>query len=184
MSSGAHNWSDGREDDIAMMPRTTRRQFVVASVLAAPTSLTMHIGSATAQGATVVGEAGAPDWSFTVVTVEDPYTGEVTRPQTPEPNTRFVSAQVIVTNGSAVPMQFEVADVHLVDANGDEYPAGSVIGPQPKLVGQNLPDGERSRGWVWYSVPNDAKVTEIRLYGPRPVFSVAIATTNATPVSG
>jgi hypothetical protein len=167
-----------------MMRRTTRRRFVTASVLAIPTTTLVHVGSAASQGAPVVGEAHAPAWSFAVVAMEDPYTGEVSRPKEPDPNTRFISAEVILTNGSTVPMAFEVADVHLIDENGEEYPAGSVIGTQPKLVGQNLPDGERSRGWVWYSVPHDIKITEIRLYGPRPIFSVAIAATNATPVSG
>ncbi len=58
-----------------------------------------------------------------------------------------------------------------------------MTGSEPKLVAQNLPDGERTRGWVWYSIPTDAKVAEVRFYGPRPVFRVKLTDSEAEPKS-
>jgi hypothetical protein len=42
-------------------------------------------------------------------------------------------------------------------------------------VSQNLPDGERTRGWVWFAVPEDVTIVEIRFVGPSPVFTVSLA---------
>jgi hypothetical protein len=167
-----------------MVQKSTRRRFVSASLVAIPAIELAAYGLTGAQEPEMVGSAQSPAWTFTVVSFQDPYTGEITRPQEPDPGTRYVSAQVIIANGSTEPLEFEIADVHLVDENGDEYPAGAVLGSEPKLVTQNLPDGERTRGWVWYEVPTGVNVTELRFYGPRPVFKVAVVAGVATPVAG
>ena len=144
------------------------------SVLAVPAAGLAAVSVAAAQESPDVATVQTPNWSFTVVSVDDPYKGVVTRPKEKVPGTRYVSAQVVITNGSEEPLQFDIPDVRLVDQDGIEYPAGDVTGSEPKLVAQNLPDGERTRGWVWYSLPTGAKVGEVRFYGPRPVFRIKL----------
>jgi uncharacterized protein DUF4352 len=156
---------------------------VSATVLAVPAARLAAVSVAAAQESPVVGTVQTPNWTFTVVAVDDPYKGEVTRPKKQAPGTRYVSAQVVITNGSDEPLQFDIVDVRLVDQDGIEYPAGDVTGSEPKLVAQNLPDGERTRGWVWYSLPTDAKVNEVRFYGPRPVFRIKLNISGEKPAS-
>lgn len=122
-----------------------------------------------------VGQAEAPAWTFTVLVVQDPYTGEITRPSEPKPGTRFVAAEVVITNGSDQPLDFSTSDVELRDADGVSYSAGAATGSEPKLVSQNLPDHERTRGWVWYAVPENVDIAELRFAGPSPIFRVPIA---------
>jgi hypothetical protein len=63
----------------------------------------------------------------------------------------------------------------MVDSEGTEYPASaSVIGSEPKLTGQNLPGGERTRGTVWFAVPSGAKFSELKFNGPSPAFRVPL----------
>jgi hypothetical protein len=173
---------------------STRRQFVKRAAIAAPVigviaatpSAASAAGSTTGTGFRVlaqatptpveqaVGEATAPNWRFTVSKFADPYEGEISRPAKPPADSRFVGAEVIVTNDSDQPLEFSAADVRLRDAGGVEYTAGSVVGEEPKLVSQNLPEGERTRGWVWFSVPLDSPLSDLRFSGPVPTFRVAI----------
>lgn len=166
-----------------MNQRATRRQFLSASALAVPISTLSPLSHVSAQEPVAIGVAPAPDWSFTVVAIEDPYTGRITRPSEPDPDARFVGVQVIITNGSDSPLDFQVSDVRLRDADGVEYQAGEAIGSEPRLVSQNLPDGERTRGWVWFQIPKGSRVSEVRFYGPRPVFRVRIPA-EGTPEAG
>jgi hypothetical protein len=187
-----------------MMLKSSRRQLVARTALAAPVAglLAMHASAAAAGGdgshdglAAVlapanatptaaaaaptsvpgsVGEVAAPDWRFTVTQFHDPYQGAVSRPATPDPDTRYVGAEVTISNGSDQPLSFSTSDVRLKDKTGFEYTAGSVLGEEPKLVSQNLPDGERTRGWVWFMVPKDATFSELRFIGPSPIFRVTL----------
>ncbi len=163
--------------------RATRRQFLSASALAVPISTFGPLPQVLAQEPIAIGVAPAPDWSFTVVSIEDPYTGRITRPSEPDPDARFVAVQVIITNASDSPLDFQVSDVRLRDADDIEYQAGEAIGSEPRLVSQNLPDGERTRGWVWFQIPQGSRVSEVRFYGPRPVFRVRIPE-EGTPEAG
>ena len=60
------------------------------------------------------------------------------------------------------------------DTQGFQYAAGDVTGTEPRLVSQNLPDSERTRGWVWFMVPENAELTEIAFDGPPPSFRVPL----------
>ncbi|HEU0114035.1 MAG TPA: DUF4352 domain-containing protein, partial [Thermomicrobiales bacterium] len=123
----------------------------------------------------MVGRADAPRWTFTVLLYQDPYAGKLSRPTEPEPGTRYIFAEVVIDNGSDQPLDFAISDVRLVDVQGVEYPASSsVLGSEPKLTGQNLPDGERTRGAVWFAVPTDARFNEIKFNGPSPRFVVPL----------
>lgn len=127
----------------------------------------------------VVGQAETPSWIFTVLTYQDPYGGEVSRPEQPEPGTRYVAAEVEIDNASDQPLEFASSDVRLRDEQGVEYAANSaVIGAEPRLTGQNLPGGERARGTVWFVLPEGARVTEVRLVAPPPQLRVRVPTSN------
>lgn len=123
----------------------------------------------------VVGEALAPAWRFAVSIFEDPYRGTIESPVDPPPGTRFVGAEVVITNDSDQPLEFAVNGVRLQDNRGFQYPAGDVIGTEPRLVSQNLPDRERTRGWVWFLLPVDAEPFQMAFNGPPPSFRVPLA---------
>jgi hypothetical protein len=123
----------------------------------------------------MVGQAEMPRWVFTVLVWQDPYAGELTRPAEPEPGVRYIGAEVRIENQSDQPMEFASTDVRLRDEQGVEYPSSSaVVGAEPKLTGQNLPDGERTRGWVWFSVPENTVITEMRFQAPQPLLRVQV----------
>lgn len=150
------------------------RSPAVATAHAAFNAAAAQTASPIASPATNIGQAEAPKWSFTVTTFADPYTGSVTRPRTPPTGTRYVGAEVIIQNGSDQPLSFSLSDVMLIDKDGVAYPAGNVTGSDPKLVSQDLPGGERTRGWVWFAVPKDDRLAELRFVGPSPVFRIPV----------
>jgi hypothetical protein len=178
-----------------MTSPSTRRQFLTRAALAAPVigvlggisaadataagstnddGLVARAQATPTAGQTPVGEATAPGWRFTVLQFADPYAGEISKPANRPAGTRFVGAEVVITNGSDQPLDFSTADVRLRDVDGVEYAAGPVVGEEPRLASQNLPEGERTRGWVWYAVPEASALSELRLVGPSPVFRVTV----------
>ena len=123
----------------------------------------------------LVGQAEMPQWVFTVQVFQDPYAGVLTRPAEPEPGMRYVAAEVVIENRSDQPLDFAASDVRLRDEQGVEYAVnGGVVGTEPKLVSQNLPDGERTRGWVWFSVPEGTVITELRFVPAPPQLRVLL----------
>jgi len=166
---------------------TTRRKFLATSVLpvaglaVAQTAGVATIGLSSAAAAqeatpttTPIGSAEAPKWTFSITIYNDPYKGVISRPKTPPEGTRIVGAEIIIENGSDQPMSYTTRDIHLRSIDGVEYPAGQVDGEEPGLVSQDLPDGERARGWIWFAVPEADQLKEIRFLGPQPVFRVAV----------
>jgi len=124
--------------------------------------------------ASEVGHATVPNWTFTVLQVNRPYAGDITKPKEIDPALVVVAAQVVITNGSDQTLSFSLSDIRLKDDAGTEYPAGEVIGSEPRLVTQDLPDGERTRGWVWFGLPADSVPTQLILTGPVPVFRIPL----------
>ena len=122
----------------------------------------------------LVGEALSPSWKFGVSVLEDPYRGVTTRPVDLPPGNRIVGVEVIITNSSDQPLEFTVPDVRLHDVRGFQYAAGEAYGTEPRLVSQNLPGGERTRGWVWFMTPEDSQPLELVFNGPQPTFRVTI----------
>jgi hypothetical protein len=116
-----------------------------------------------------------PRWIFRVLVLQDPYAGVHTPPAEPEPGVRYIAAEVRIENQSDQPLEFAASDVRLRDEQGVEYTSDSTVsGEEPKLTGQNLPDGERTRGWVWFSVPEIAVITEMRFLAPPPQLRVQL----------
>lgn len=113
-------------------------------------------------------EATMPDWRFTVVAIRDPYQPADANAQQIPAGMRMVAYQVILTNNSVESMEFGISDVRLRDIDGFEYRAGERIGDEPRLSSQNLPGGDRIRGWVWYAIPEVATPTSLVLVAPGP----------------
>jgi len=119
-------------------------------------------------------EVAMPDWRFAVVTIQDPYQGTPTRPDSVPAGARVVAYQVVLTNNSDLPMEFTIADIRLRDIDGVEYRAGEYIGTEPRLVSQNLPDGERTRGWVWFGIPEGTEPSSIVFVAPPPTLRIRL----------
>ena len=121
-----------------------------------------------------IGRAEASAWSLTLFAYQDPYPGQIQQPATPPAGTRYVAAEVAVDNASDQPLNFSPAEIRLRDAAGTEYRGGTAVGTEPFLSVRNLNGGERSRGWVWFTVPADADLVELVYVGPPPVFRVTL----------
>lgn len=123
----------------------------------------------------LVGEATSPSWLFVVHALQDPYEGDIVRPEEPEPGTRYVAAQVALRNESVEPLNAVAGGVRLVDEDGFEYLPGTVFGTEPRLPTLNMPPGFRVRGWVWYVVPEDAQLSELIYVPPPPRLAVDLS---------
>ena len=87
---------------------------------------------------------------------------------------RVLAIEVEVTNDSDQALAFTPLDVRLRDAGGVEYRGGAAIGTEPTINPRNLNPGERSRGWVWYLVPDATETAEIVYIAPQPQFRVPL----------
>ncbi len=166
----------------------------VAALLVAGAFLLVYSGAPAALGQSATPgavTAPAPDWTFAVHGVQDPYAGSLTTPPEPVEGMRYVGFDVEVVNGSDQPLSFAGTGVYLRDAEGFSYRSGTVGGREPALSGRTMPAGERARGWVWFEVPEDATLTEILLVPTAPELRVGLAevasipgTPGATTVAG
>lgn len=159
--------------------RTNRRHLLGAAALAAPVPL-LRGGNDALAAATATPASGlprqvpAPAWTFGVLQVQDPYAGTIQVPQTPPAGTRYVAAEVEIDNGSDQSLAFTPAEIRLRDGAGVEYRGGSALGKEPSINQRNLNGGERSRGWVWFTVAADATAVELAYVGPQPEFRVPL----------
>ena len=71
-------------------------------------------------------------------------------------------------------LAFTPIDIRLRSADGVEYRGGSAIGMEPTINPRNLNPGERSRGWVWFTVPEGTTASEIVYIAPQPQFRITI----------
>jgi multidrug efflux pump subunit AcrA (membrane-fusion protein) len=115
-----------------------------------------------------------PAWAFVLHSMQDPYLDKLTFPAEIPAGNHVIRAEVSIINDSDQPLNFQSSSVRLLDADGVEYSAGSAQGREPRLVSQALPGGERSRGSVWFIVPDAAEVVEVKFYGPTPQFRVRL----------
>jgi hypothetical protein len=163
----------------------TKKVFVLAVLLVSVSLL----GSGAQSGAaprtqdatpTAIGRASAPDWQFAVLTYQDPYQGMLQKPDKPQSGMRYIAAEVEITNGSdQAALNFLSSDVKLEQDSGLEYRASVVIGSEPRLRGRNLNPGERARGWVWFEVSENAKVTRLTFVAPSPEFRIDVSNDGA-----
>lgn len=175
------------------MTQITRRKMIAAAAAIPVAAAITHTNRIVAQDATPeaspeaspqalatspVGKAPAIGWSFTVWTFQDPYLGEIRTPRNSElaPGQRYVGLEVEIGNDAGQPLQFKVSDIRLRDSNNQEYTsAGGVGGTEPKLVQQALPEGEHTRGWLWFIMTDDMVINEARFEAPSPLFRVDVA---------
>ncbi len=172
-----------------MTSSTTRRRFI-GSVALTGSGLTLASqGNEHAAGAAVRQEASpasagiygttrGPAWTFTIHDYQDPYSGEVTRPEEPPPGTRYVGADVQIDNEidnqTNQVLIFDRDDVRLRDQAGYEYRAGFTFGDAPAFDGRTLNPGERARGWVWFTVSTESEITEMIFLPSSPQFLIPI----------
>lgn len=145
---------------------TTRNSVLASQAAATP--------GATPAPRMVEQEVTMPDWRFGLVEVADPYNGDVTKPDLIPSGVRVVGCQVVITNGSDQPLEFSVRNIRIRDADGVEYAAGEYLGTEPRIVSQNLPDGERTRGWVWAAIPEGTDISSVVFIPPSPVMRIII----------
>lgn len=154
--------------------RASRRSLLAATVAAAiatPIPVAARQPDATPAAASRV---TAPQWVFELHEVLDPYAGVMQVPAELPAGTRAVAIEVEVSNDSDQPLAFTPLDVRLRDAAGVEYRGGAAIGTEPMINPRNLNPGERSRGWVWYIVPDAVEPVEVAYVAPPPQFRVAL----------
>jgi hypothetical protein len=159
--------------------RTNRRRLLGAAALTMPfLAIGETRASASMAPATATPEefqrAEAPAWTFGVYHIEDPYGGIIQAPASPPKGTRYVAAEIDIDNASDQPLAFTPAEVRVRDQEGYEYRGGSAIGTEPSISPRNMNAGERSRGWVWFTVDEKASLVEIAYYGPQPQFRIKI----------
>jgi len=160
---------------------STRRRFF-GQTIASATTLALGTQTATAfqtlaamQEESLGGEATSPTWVFVLHSLQDPYAGEIVRPEEQAPGTRYLGADVEIRNESGEPLNFAPGGVRLVDADGFEYTSGAVAGSEPLLPSLNMLSGDRVRGWVWYAVPEAAQVVELAYVAPPPRLAVRLS---------
>jgi hypothetical protein len=149
----------------------------VAALLFASAFLLVQTGVPAALGQDATSDAAtapAPDWTFVVHGMQDPYAGALTTPSEPVAGMRYVGFDVEIVNDSDQPLNFSSTGVYLRDEDGFSYRSGAVSGRGPALKGRTMPVGERARGWVWFEVPQDATLTEILLVPTAPELRVGL----------
>ena len=121
-----------------------------------------------------VGRATAPEWAVSVATFQDPYPGQIQAPESPPEGVRFIATEAVIDNASSQALNFTPADIRLVDSTGIEYRGGAAAGTEPFLGVRNLNGGDRSRGWVWFMVPESAEIAELIYVAPTPLFRIPL----------
>lgn len=159
--------------------RIDRRKLFRAAAVGTASSLTAASIEGAAMTATPApeqseGRVEAPSWIFQVHLVQDPYSGEMQLPQELQPGTRYVGAEVEVINDADQPLNFTPIDIRLRDGAGVEHRGGQAIGTEPMINPRNLNPGERSRGWVWFVLPQEAEPVEMIYVAPSPQFRVPL----------
>ncbi len=170
-----------KEGEVEM--RATRRRFLGSGVSIGTGALlvgSLAIGASRVGGAQdsspIVGDALPPGWRFTVRRLEDPYMGELLRPEERAAGTRYVGAEVTVANESQAPLNLSTGSIRLRDVDGVEYSysPGAVAGSEPRIQDINMIPGEQAAGWVWYAVPDTASLVEMVYVAPPPRLTVML----------
>jgi hypothetical protein len=159
------------------LPRATRRELIgsaAAGMAAIALQAERTSAQATPEAVSADRTAGAPNWSFVLHTYQDDYSGDIQAPQERPAGMRFAAAEVEIINDSQQPLAFTPIDIRLRSADGVEYRGGSAIGMEPTVNPRNLNPGERSRGWVWFTVPEGAPASEIVYFAPQPQFRITL----------
>ena len=180
-----------------MESNVTRRRLATGALVAVPSAIlaTWFRGPVTrsfASGSpspvpseTPVASFDAPDWTIAILSFLDPYPRPLKTPASPYPDmpqVRYIGLEVLFENKSTLPLDLRPTDIHLHDRDGFDYtPASGVAGVEPRLQGQTIPPGRRARGWLWYAVPIDAELDELRVDAPPAELSQSLAGISIPP---
>ena len=158
-------------------PRASRRELIGAATTGlALAALRVDRAGAqgTAEAVSTDSTATAPNWSFVLRSYRDAYDGAIQAPAEKPAGMRFAAAEVEIINDSDQPLAFTPIDIRLRGSDGVEYRGGSAIGMEPTINPRNLNPGERSRGWVWFTIPETAETSEIVYLAPQPQFRISL----------
>lgn len=158
----------------------TRRSFVTGVAIAAASGTAPGTAAmaarqeATPAGSSPYAIAEAPAWTFAAHAVQDPYPGTMQVPAEIPAGSRAIAIEVEVTNDADQALDFTPIDIRLRDEAGQEFRGGAAIGSGPMISPRNLNPGERSRGWVWFIVPDATVPVEVVYVAPQPQFRVPL----------
>jgi Domain of unknown function (DUF4352) len=111
----------------------------------APAAVLGHVGETVTQG----------DYSVTLVSLETAteYSGFAVEKSGDE----FLAVELIVQSGAKTGVNVSPLDVSIKDSDGFTY-TGTLLGKTPNLPVQNdVPQGEKVRGWATIEIPAQAK---------------------------
>ncbi len=131
---------------------------------------------------TPFGTATAPAWLLVAGLLLDPYPGQIVFPAELPPGVRVVATEVEVVNRSDQPLAVAPYAISVRDTAGYGYLGGGLTGTEPALQARTLGKGERARGWVWFAVPVDARLTELVFAPSVPELAIDLPST-ATPAA-
>lgn len=173
--------------------QTSRRQFLagaaaggVAPALVGSVALARGAENALSAGpasyarqdeAAVVGEANSPTWTIRVFTFADPYEGQIVFPTEQAEGTRYAGAEVEIVNDSDAPLVVGAAQLRLRTSDKQEFTANAV-GSEPRVFDINMRPGERTRGWVWFTLPDGAEASELLYNPPAPLLRIALTSSD------
>lgn len=100
---------------------------------------------------------------LTATTLEDPATPGMF--YEPQPGTRLVAVEIIVSNAGAETVSVNPLYTSLVDADGFLYEA-ELAARDGQIDALDLAPGERVRGWVAFTIPESAQPAGIRYATP------------------
>jgi len=169
-----------RTDQVTTRTLRSRRSAIVAlgaaglAAVWAPGVFASQDAATPAPDGDTLGEASMPDWRFAAINLRDPYEGTLTKPTGVSAGIRVVAFEVSLANQSDQPLEFSIANIRLRDSDGVEYRAGDYLGTDPRLVSQNLPNGEITRGWIWFGVPEETSLASIVFVAPPPTLRIAL----------
>ena len=162
---------------------------VALRVPGAPLSGSPPFRAAAAAQEAPLATAVPPSWTFAVYAFRDPYEGPIRQP--PLPGTRVVGAEVEIANTSDTSLTVYLNNLRLHTDIDVTYPSGLVVGvPEtgaelaPKLVEGVVEPGQRTRGWVWWRIPEGEALEEIVFFPSPPPPSVVPLPLDAAPTAG
>ncbi|MDQ3541827.1 MAG: DUF4352 domain-containing protein, partial [Chloroflexota bacterium] len=96
----------------------------------------------------------------------------------------YVGAEVEISNDSDAPLDFNPDAIRLRDADGVAYTADGVRGSDPRILDINLIPRERTRGWVWFPVPEATRLVDVTYVAPQPRLTIPLSTASSPDPEG
>lgn len=129
---------------------------------------------ATPRSDDAIARIAPPEWSFIVYAIQDPYELPEASTLVVPPGTHYFATEVEIDNASDQPLSFATSQIRLRATDGLEFTSGAAAGPETTLKARVLPPGDKTRGWLWFNVPDDAELTDLVFIAQSPEFSLSL----------